>query len=248
MRAGDHRLRRGDEDDLAREASRSAIVIRMSDESAVLATYFRNNVLHLFAMPSLLACAFGSNSVLRTEDLQRLAWRIYPYIASELVPALERRASLPRWSTACSRRSQSHGLIERGPRAAGMAPPGSGIGAGRAALAARAGHHPDHRALLPGCRAAAQGRQRRRSRRRRSSRRCQLMAQRITMLYGFNSPEFFDRSLFEPLHRPAAQPRRDPRVARGQARIRRRAAPGRPDAQLVLNEQIRHSILQVTHA
>ncbi len=27
--------------------------------------------------------------------------------------------------------------------------------------------------------------------------RCQLMAQRMTMLYGFNSPEFFDRSLFE---------------------------------------------------
>ena len=26
--------------------------------------------------------------------------------------------------------------------------------------------------------------------------RCQLMAQRMTMLYGFNSPEFFDRALF----------------------------------------------------
>lgn len=26
--------------------------------------------------------------------------------------------------------------------------------------------------------------------------RCQLMAQRMTMLHGFNSPEFFDRSLF----------------------------------------------------
>ena len=27
--------------------------------------------------------------------------------------------------------------------------------------------------------------------------RCQLMAQRMTMLYGFNSPEFFDRTLFQ---------------------------------------------------
>ncbi len=59
-------------------------IVRMSDESAVLATYFRNNVLHLFAMPSLLACVFSSNAEVRHDDIQRLAWRIYPYIAAEL--------------------------------------------------------------------------------------------------------------------------------------------------------------------
>jgi len=59
-------------------------IVRMSDESAVLATYYRNNVLHLFAMPSLVACAFVSNATVRTEDIQRLALRIYPYIAAEL--------------------------------------------------------------------------------------------------------------------------------------------------------------------
>ena len=59
-------------------------IVRMSDESAVLATYYRNNVLHLFAMPSLVACAFVSNATVRTEDIQRLVWRIYPYIAAEL--------------------------------------------------------------------------------------------------------------------------------------------------------------------
>ena len=59
--------------------------------------------------------------------------------------------------------------------------------------------------------------------------RCQLMAQRMTMLYGFNSPEFFDRSLFRRLHRPAAQPRRDPRQdAEGRLEfdeVLRRASP-----------------------
>src|SRR5581483_4392588 len=59
-------------------------IVRMSDESAVLATYYRNNILHLFAMPSLVACAFVSNASVGTEDIQRLAWRIYPYIAAEL--------------------------------------------------------------------------------------------------------------------------------------------------------------------
>src|SRR3984885_10998275 len=59
-------------------------IVRMSDESAVLATYYRNNILHLFAMPSLVACAFLSNAKVRTDDIQRLVWRIYPYIAAEL--------------------------------------------------------------------------------------------------------------------------------------------------------------------
>jgi glycerol-3-phosphate O-acyltransferase len=46
-------------------------VVRMSDESAQLIAYYRNNVLHLFALPSLVACAFIANSMLRTEDIQR---------------------------------------------------------------------------------------------------------------------------------------------------------------------------------
>src|SRR3569833_237074 len=35
-------------------------------------------------MPSLVACGFISNSVMRTDDIHRLVWRIYPYIAAEL--------------------------------------------------------------------------------------------------------------------------------------------------------------------
>ena len=50
----------------------------------MLATYYRNNILHLFAMPSLLACCFIGNARMRTADIQRLVWRVYPYIAAEL--------------------------------------------------------------------------------------------------------------------------------------------------------------------
>src|SRR6185437_4484488 len=69
---------------LSREPHPLGDILRMSDEAAILATYYRNNILHLFALPSLLACAFVGNAMVRTEDLQRLAWRIYPYIAAEL--------------------------------------------------------------------------------------------------------------------------------------------------------------------
>jgi glycerol-3-phosphate O-acyltransferase len=78
--------------------------------------------------------------------------------------------------------------------------------------------------------------------------RCQLLAQRISMLHELNSPEFFDPTLFSSFidllrRRGVLQQGADNRllfneVLRGVA----------DDAQLVLSEQIRHSILQVTHA
>ena len=84
----------------------------------------------------------------------------------------------------------------------------------------------------------------------RSKQRCQLMAQRMTMLYGFNSPEFFDRTPVRELHRPAARARRRSASSGGGKlefdEVLRARSP--QDAQLVLTEQIRHSILQVTHS
>ena len=59
-------------------------LVRLEAAHAPAMTYYRNNVLHLFALPSLIACCFISNATLRTEDIQRLAWRIYPYIGAEL--------------------------------------------------------------------------------------------------------------------------------------------------------------------
>ncbi len=76
--------------------------------------------------------------------------------------------------------------------------------------------------------------------------RCHLMAQRMSLLYGLNSPEFFDKILFRNFI--------DLLTARGviQSDALGKLLFGEPllavaaDAQLVLSEQIRHSILQVT--
>src|SRR5262249_5827048 len=69
---------------ITRETHRAGEFVRMSAENAVLATYYRNNVLHLVALPSLMACCFIANAELRTADIRRFASRIYPYIAAEL--------------------------------------------------------------------------------------------------------------------------------------------------------------------
>ncbi len=75
---------------------------------------------------------------------------------------------------------------------------------------------------------------------------CQLAAQRINMLYGYNSPEFFDRALFANFI-DLLRERGVIRVGAGGSlefdEVLVRVAA---DAQLVLSEQLRHSILQVT--
>jgi glycerol-3-phosphate O-acyltransferase len=76
---------------------------------------------------------------------------------------------------------------------------------------------------------------------------CFLMAQRMSLLYELNSPEFFDKSLFKNFY--------DLLRKRGVLGVN---AEGRltytdmlfavaDDAQLVLHEKIRNSVLQVTH-
>ncbi len=79
-------------------------------------------------------------------------------------------------------------------------------------------------------------------------RRCVDMARRIAMLYGLDAPEFFDRSMFRGfisllVRREVVQVKPGGRLAFGEP-LHGVAA----DARLVLSEQIRNSILQVTHA
>jgi glycerol-3-phosphate O-acyltransferase len=76
--------------------------------------------------------------------------------------------------------------------------------------------------------------------------RCHLMAQRMSLLYGLHSPEFFDRSLFRNFiellcRRDVVQASEDGTLKFGEPLL-----GVATDAQLVLSEQIRHDILQVT--
>jgi glycerol-3-phosphate O-acyltransferase len=231
---------------IERQAHALGDIIRMSEENAVLQTYFRNNVLHLFAMPSLIACCFLNNAVMRTADVQRLAARIYPYVADELflrwregelaevvqgvlelfasVHLLERAADGSEW--------------HRRPPTAPEAMQLSVLAQATVpiveryylviALLAQAGSGEISQETLV--------------------KRCQLLAQRISMLHELNSPEFFDPTLFSSFidllrRRGVLQQGPDNRLLYNE--VLRGVAD---DAQLVLSEQIRHSILQVTHA
>lgn len=219
-------------------------ILRMNAENAVLATYCRNNILHLYAMPSLLACCFLGNASMSTGDIHRLVWRVYPYISSELslrwdeseVAAvtdklLDTFAGLNMLQTNVDR-TQWHRPASTSPDAI------------RLPILAEATLETIERYYLAialllqsGSGSITQEA---------LQERCHLMAQRMSVLYGLDSPEFFDKNLFRNFidllrRRNVIQVAGDGALAFGAPLL-----AVAEDARRVLSEQIRHSILQVT--
>jgi glycerol-3-phosphate O-acyltransferase len=219
-------------------------ILRMNAQSAVLATYYRNNVLHVFAMPSLLACCFVGNANMRTPDLQRLVWRVYPYIAAELYlrwDESEINGVLQSLLQAFARLKLLEGNADG---SEWRRPVSTSVDAMRLSLLAQATIQTLERyylaiALLLQAGSGAIGQET-------LEQRCHLTAQRMSLLYGLDSPEFFDKSLFRKfidmlLRRNVVQASEDGRLHFGDPLLAVAA-----DAQWVLSEQLRHSILQVT--
>jgi len=231
---------------ITREHHRAGDVVRMTAQNAVLATYYRNNVLHLLALPSLIACCFLANAAMRTEDVQRLVARIYPYVAGELflsydeqeLPGIVARALASLASLDLLDVSSDAQLWRR--------PSPTSTAAMQLSLLAQTTIQTIERYYLAIALLIRDGSGM--ITQKALEERCQLMAQRMTMLYGFNSPEFFDRTLFQSfidLLRARGVVTLDEagRLQFDDVLIRVAA-----DAQLVLSEQLRHSILQVTHS
>lgn len=59
-------------------------VIRFSDEKALLMTYYRNNIIHVFALLSLVACLVLNNRRIQRQALTRQIRQLYQFLQSEL--------------------------------------------------------------------------------------------------------------------------------------------------------------------
>ncbi|GAC1331271.1 MAG: glycerol-3-phosphate 1-O-acyltransferase PlsB [Steroidobacteraceae bacterium] len=221
-------------------------IMRMSAENAVLAAYYRNNILHLLAMPSLLACCFVSNPSMTTADIHRLVRRVYPYIAMELHLRWE-EASVTAVADSLLDTFASLNLLQAGPeRTEWRRPVSTSLEAIGLSMLAQSTIKTIERyylviALLLHSGSGALTQEELEDR-------CHLMAQRISLLHELNSPEFFDKSLFRNFidllrRRNVVHASEDGRLLFADPLL-----AVATDAQMVLSEQIRHSILQVTSA
>jgi glycerol-3-phosphate O-acyltransferase len=221
-------------------------ILRMTEADAVLASYYRNNVLHLLLLPSLLACTFLNNASVRKSDLLRLAGRVYPYVAEEYYLRWDEE-ELPAAVDELLEDLLNHGLLTAADdRSEWHRPPAESSEAVQLSVLARITVPILERFYLAISMLlrAGSGRLSQEA----LERQCQLVAQRMAMLYELSSPEFFDRSLFgqfiEMLRsRNVVTATSEGKLAFEQHMLEAIAS----DAQLVLHEQIRNSILQVVH-
>ncbi|HEV7633066.1 MAG TPA: glycerol-3-phosphate 1-O-acyltransferase PlsB [Steroidobacteraceae bacterium] len=224
---------------------RDGDAVGLDPAHAQLMAYYRNNVLHLFALPSLIACCFIANASMPTTDIQRLARRIYPYVAAELFLRWNEEEVDTIVILALQALAATGALVGSVEDGTWRSPPAATVQAMQLSLLAQPTILTIERYYLAiallnkaGTGQITQSE---------LENRTQQMANRMVTLYGFYSPDFFDRSLFESfigLLRRRGVIRVDGEGKLAYDDVLSRIAD---DAQLVLSEALRHSILQVMH-
>lgn len=67
-------------------------IIYLDRRHSISLTYYRNNILHLMALPSLIACCFFNKRSMSSEDIIKLISLAYPFIQKELFLIWEKEA------------------------------------------------------------------------------------------------------------------------------------------------------------
>jgi len=219
-------------------------VVRMTEQTAVLLTFFRNNILHLLAVPASVACCFIHGRQLEHSELQRLIRLIYPFMKKELclkweideiddvtTDAIESLIDLE----ILARDEQTKMLVR---------PPSGSAKAYQLLMLGQAMVPMLQRFYLVisilfshGSGALTRAR---------LEVLCQQSAERLSMIYGLHSPDFFNKSLFHDFIRTLQNLDILRRNQNGRIEFDDSITSIGADARLVLGEEIRHSILSLT--
>lgn len=170
-------------------------VITVSGRASVLLTYYRNNILHVFALYSLVARFFRHESSMPEHALVERCSSLYPFLHQELFlrwPVSESKGAIREAINALVDfglliRNKEAGVLERPPLATAAFIRLTGLGRilrealERYCLTSVLLREQRQRGPLDRAEFAAE---------------CQLMAERMAILSGRNAPEFFDLGLF----------------------------------------------------
>ena len=170
-------------------------LIQTSDRQAVILTYYRNNVLHLLALPSLLACLFVNNQRYNAAQVQVIVQQLYPYLQAELFlhwQPEQLAEEIQRWLDILVQR----GYLLLNDKGYHSTPASSNEHAFLQGLADNVMQTLQRYYLTL---SVLRSNQACTLNARALEEQCTLLAQRISLLYGINAPEFFDKSLFRTL-------------------------------------------------
>ncbi|MBA4289411.1 MAG: glycerol-3-phosphate 1-O-acyltransferase [Pseudomonas sp.] len=177
---------------LAEQKDALGKILYLDEQNAVLMTYYRNNVLHIFALPALLASFFQSSARMNREQILRFTRALYPYLQSELFIRWnldELDAVVDQWLAAFV----EQGLLKLdGDMYVRPAPSSREFVLltllARAIVQTLQRFYMATALLLNAGQNAISAEE--------LEDLCTVMAQRLSILHGLNAPEFFDKSLF----------------------------------------------------
>ena len=221
-------------------------VLSVGGDNAVLLSYFRNNVLHLFTAASWIACCFQNNRRMSLRTVERLGRSVYPFLQGELfLPWTEDEFAQRLHRTVDA--FIHEGLLER------VSEDDGGIlsryaGQSDEVFRLRAIGHSLQQAFEryyitisvlakngPGTLSSGE-----------LESLCQQAAQRLSLLYAPAAPEFFDKTLF----RGFIQKLRELKLVwvdgNGKLTFDDRLDTWAKDAKVILGRELRHTIEKVS--
>jgi len=216
-------------------------IIRVDRNNAVLLTYFRNNISHLLAMPAWIACCFLNNQRVRKSRVRRLTEAIYPFLNKELFlpwPAEEVPVVIQRCTDALVRLGLlgiSGDYLQR--------TPGGSDQTYYLRLLGNAMLQTFERYYITIAVLAKNGSGR--LSRNQLEQLCIQCAQRISLLHEFEAPEFSDRTLFKQFIESLQEIEVLGRNEDGNLTFDRQLESFARDAKLVLDREVRHTIIQM---
>ena len=231
---------------LVRTAHPLGDVLSVEGENAVLLSYFRNNVLHLFTASSWIAVCFLNNRRMSHAQLQRLGRSLYPFLQAELflpwseddfaaridrtIDVLVREGLLQQVS------EDDGGILQRN---AGQTDEVFRLRAlGHSLQQAFERYYIAISVLVkngPGTLSAGE-----------LENLCQLAAQRLSLLYANTAPEFFDKSLFRGFIQKLRELKLVWADGNGKLTFDERLNAWAKDARVVLGRELRHTIEKIS--
>jgi glycerol-3-phosphate O-acyltransferase len=181
---------------LERKPHRLGDIIALAPKEALLATYYRNNTAHLLALPSIVACCFLDKSVLAVGRVHGLAQLVYPYAGGELFLRW-RPEELDGEVDRVIDMLVEQGLLRRDDGSGQpclLRPPPQTPEAIQLWVLAQCSVQTLERFYMTAALLAKHGSGTLRPGQLEDL--CHLMAQRMSMLFQFSAPEFFDKTLF----------------------------------------------------
>jgi glycerol-3-phosphate O-acyltransferase len=169
-------------------------VVVTQPEQAMMLTYFRNNILHMYTVPALIACYLTHNAELTRQQIIELIGNVYPFLQSELFLHWQQNELAGVISRYIDVYVQQGLLTERPEVDLVFAPRRNSPEFVKLEVLAQAVQQNLERYYITIALLTRQGSGK--ITQNQLEELCSLFAQRLSLLHEFSAPEFFDQTIF----------------------------------------------------